>query len=161
MHVILHPSFAAWNYPPKSPISSVSLLSIMNERNGLIRHFFFIFYEPTHQSINRPASVDLNSPEPASSEAFYGPYPVNRVVAGLRGNMGLLLSTNASEAIRSGILLHTGEWANATDGAWDPSMVSSFVRSFVRSFLRSFLRSFVPSFLRSFVNYFEVVKNEF
>ena len=109
--------------------------------------------------------MDLNSPEPASSEAFYGPYPVNRVVAGLRGNMGLLLSTNASEAIRSGILLHTGEWANATDGAWDPSMVSSFVRSFVPSFLRSFvpsfLRSFVPSFLRSFVNYFEVVKNEF
>ena len=120
----------------------------MNERNGLIRHFIFIFYEPTHQSINRPASVDLNSPEPASSEAFYGPYPVNRVVAGLRGNMGLLLSTNASEAIRSGILLHTGEWANATDGAWDPSMVSSFVRSFVPSFVPSFLRSFVPSFLR-------------
>lgn len=67
------------------------------------------------------ASIDLNSPEPASSEQFYGPYPVNRVVAGLEGNMGLLLSTDADAAIRSGILLHTGEWANATDGAWDPS----------------------------------------
>ena len=67
------------------------------------------------------STVDLNSPEPASSEPAYGPYPVNRVVNGLAGNMRPLLSTNASSAIRSGILLHTGEWANATDGQWDPS----------------------------------------
>uniref|UniRef100_A0A7S2SAX5 Peptidoglycan binding-like domain-containing protein n=1 Tax=Rhizochromulina marina TaxID=1034831 RepID=A0A7S2SAX5_9STRA len=58
------------------------------------------------------ATIDLNSPEPADVEEEYGPYPINRVVQGLQGNMGLLLSD-----IRSGILLHTGEWPG-----WDASM---------------------------------------
>jgi hypothetical protein len=56
---------------------------------------------------------DLNSPE--SDPKSYGPYPVNRVVAGIEGNMKLLLS-NTHNTIRSGILLHTGEWDN-----WNPS----------------------------------------
>ena len=47
--------------------------------------------------------LDLNTPEPDPKE--YGPYPVNRAVRGLRGNALLLLPD-----IRSGILLHTGEW---------------------------------------------------
>ena len=47
--------------------------------------------------------LDLNTPEPDPKE--YGPYPVNRAVRGLRGNALLLLPN-----IRSGILLHTGEW---------------------------------------------------
>jgi uncharacterized protein (DUF952 family) len=51
--------------------------------------------------------IDLNSPE--NVPKLYGPYPINRVVAGLYGNSALLLPH-----IRSGILLHTGEWPNWT-----------------------------------------------
>lgn len=62
------------------------------------------------------STIDLNSPEPEDSEKYYGPYPINRVVDGLEGNMGLLLSTDSEAAIRSGILVHTGEWPD-----WDSS----------------------------------------
>eukprot|EP00462_Mataza_sp_D1_P008504 CAMPEP_0175149520 /NCGR_PEP_ID=MMETSP0087-20121206/17295_1 /TAXON_ID=136419 /ORGANISM="Unknown Unknown, Strain D1" /LENGTH=287 /DNA_ID=CAMNT_0016435233 /DNA_START=15 /DNA_END=878 /DNA_ORIENTATION=- len=48
-------------------------------------------------------SFDLNSPE--GDARLYGPYPVNRAVAGLQGNAALLLPH-----IRNGILMHTGEW---------------------------------------------------
>jgi hypothetical protein len=50
---------------------------------------------------------DLNSPE--SDPVEFGPYPINRIAWGLKGNMGLLLGDNAN-TIRNGILLHTGEW---------------------------------------------------
>ena len=53
-------------------------------------------------------SFDLNSPEDVRK--LYGPYPVNRAVAGLDGNALFLLPN-----IRNGILLHTGEWPN-----WSP-----------------------------------------
>ena len=53
-------------------------------------------------------SFDLNSPEDILK--FYGPYPVNRAVAGLDGNAQFLLPN-----IRNGILLHTGEWPG-----WSP-----------------------------------------
>jgi hypothetical protein len=43
---------------------------------------------------------------------FYGPYPVNRFVRGLAGNAGWLVPE-----VRSGILLHTGEWANYSSNA--------------------------------------------
>lgn len=77
------------------------------------------------------SEIDLNSPE--ASHALYGPYPVNRFVRGLKGNAGFLLSpavcardaarrrveaeTAASDGddaapIRSGILVHTGQWSN-------------------------------------------------
>ena len=56
------------------------------------------------------ATFDLNSPE--DDPASYGPYPVNRAVQGLKGNMAFLISN-----IRNGILMHTGEWPN-----WNPSM---------------------------------------
>jgi len=52
---------------------------------------------------------DLNSPE--DDPKSYGPYPINRVVQGLEGNAALLLQ-NVKTTIRSGILLHTGEWDN-------------------------------------------------
>jgi len=55
---------------------------------------------------------DLNSPE--DDPKSFGPYPINRVVAGLKGNAALLLS-NKDTTIRSGILMHTGEWNN-----WQP-----------------------------------------
>jgi len=55
---------------------------------------------------------DLNSPE--DDPKSFGPYPINRVVSGLKGNAELLLSNNKN-TIRSGILLHTGEWSN-----WQP-----------------------------------------
>ena len=40
--------------------------------------------------------VDLNSPEPTDYEAEYGPYPINRVVEGVAGNAGLVLSESIS-----------------------------------------------------------------
>ena len=55
--------------------------------------------------------LDLNSPE--SEPKFYGPYPVNRVVAGLAGNGKWLVP-----ALRYGVLIHTGEWAQYA--GWAP-----------------------------------------
>lgn len=62
------------------------------------------------------STIDLNSPEPPEYENLYGPYPINRVVQGLEGNAGLLLSD-----IRSGILLHTGEWPGWTSNMSMPN----------------------------------------
>jgi hypothetical protein len=53
------------------------------------------------------AEFDLNSPE--SDPLSFGPYPVNRAVSGLAGNWQLV-SRNDDTTLRSGILLHTGEW---------------------------------------------------
>ena len=61
------------------------------------------------------ASIDLNSAGPAQDEKYYGPYPVQRVIAGIAGNMALLLQPQSSN-IRSGILMHTGEWPGWSDG---------------------------------------------
>jgi len=49
---------------------------------------------------------DLNSPEDDPSE--YGPFPINRFVVGLKGNGKFLLPPQ--NAIRTGILMHTGIW---------------------------------------------------
>ena len=54
--------------------------------------------------------IDLNSPEPDPD--LYGPWPVNRFVRGLDGNALVL-----APSIRDGILLHTGNWAEA---GWTP-----------------------------------------
>jgi len=55
------------------------------------------------------STFDLNSKEPYPK--LYGPYPVLRVVKGLKGNsaIGFENETLLSN-FRSGILLHTGEW---------------------------------------------------
>eukprot|EP00729_Bicosta_minor_P014185 gene14185-16945_t len=61
-------------------------------------------------------SLDFNSPEP--DPVSYGPYPINRAVAGIptaganQSNAALLVPH-----IRSGILVHTGEWSG-----WAPPM---------------------------------------
>jgi hypothetical protein len=55
------------------------------------------------------SEVDLNSPE-AEAE-LYGPYPINRFVRGLQGNAGVVLGSDGLAPIRSGILMHTGQWA--------------------------------------------------
>eukprot|EP00730_Choanoeca_flexa_P016347 TRINITY_DN7699_c0_g1_i2.p1 TRINITY_DN7699_c0_g1~~TRINITY_DN7699_c0_g1_i2.p1 ORF type:complete len:297 (+),score=21.92 TRINITY_DN7699_c0_g1_i2:420-1310(+) len=47
--------------------------------------------------------ADLNSPE--DEPKFYGPYPVNRAVKGLKGNAQWLVP-----GVRDGVLLHTGLW---------------------------------------------------
>ena len=70
------------------------------------------------------SEVDLNTPE--SSSKFYGPYPVNRFVRGLQGNAEFLFGPAICDSkadleptpIRSGILMHTGEWANHS--RWTP-----------------------------------------
>lgn len=59
-------------------------------------------------------SFDLNTPEP--SARLYGPYPINRAVAGLRGNAAFL-----QPHIRNGILLHTGEWPGWKPGQAMPN----------------------------------------
>jgi hypothetical protein len=56
---------------------------------------------------------DLNSPEP--DPVSYGPFPVNRATRGLRGNAVVVISDNKTTTLRSGILMHTGQWAN-----WSP-----------------------------------------
>jgi hypothetical protein len=43
----------------------------------------------------------------SSDPVSFGPYPVNRFVQGLEGNMKVVISD-----IRDGILQHTGEWPN-------------------------------------------------
>lgn len=64
------------------------------------------------------AEFDLQSPE--DDPKSFGPYPVNRFVRGLRGNMAIAgvggAPTFVSD-IRDGLLLHTGEWAG-----WNTSM---------------------------------------
>jgi hypothetical protein len=57
--------------------------------------------------------VDLNSPEP--DPQVYGPWPVNRVVRGLKGNAAFLQPN-----IRDGILMHTGNWTTEDHGEFDP-----------------------------------------
>lgn len=58
-------------------------------------------------------TVDLNSPE--EDPNLYGPYPINRLVSGLKGNAAFLLPN-----IRSGLLLHTGNWSTP-EHPWDSS----------------------------------------
>jgi len=55
---------------------------------------------------------DLNSPEPNAT--LYGPYPINRVINGKKGNGAFLMPS--MNAVRTGILMHTGEWPN-----WNPN----------------------------------------
>jgi Putative peptidoglycan binding domain len=54
------------------------------------------------------AEFDLNSPE--SDPIAFGPFPVNRVVRGLKGNVAWTVTNVASTTIRDGILHHTGQW---------------------------------------------------
>jgi len=56
-------------------------------------------------------TFDLESPAP--DPVSYGPYNINRAVSGLEGNALILWPT----MVRSGILMHTGEWSG-----WTPSM---------------------------------------
>mmetsp|Transcript_8741 Transcript_8741/g.27887 ORF Transcript_8741/g.27887 Transcript_8741/m.27887 type:complete len:324 (-) Transcript_8741:1433-2404(-) len=55
--------------------------------------------------------------EPELPVADYGPYPLQRFLAGLTGPASLLLPnvTDMSLAHRTGILMHTGKWAD-----WSP-----------------------------------------
>lgn len=55
-------------------------------------------------------AFDLNTPEDNATE--FGPWPVNRAVAGIRGNAAWLIPN-----VRDGILLHTGNWSEA---GWAP-----------------------------------------
>ena len=67
------------------------------------------------------SALDLNSPEECAECAdLYGPYPVNRLVRGLAGNAGFLLP-----AMRNGILLRTGGWANHSGWTPDQPMPNS------------------------------------
>ena len=51
--------------------------------------------------------VDLVAPE--GDARLYGPYPITRLVRGLEGNAQWLVPH-----VRSGLLLHTGAWAQST-----------------------------------------------
>ena len=57
--------------------------------------------------------IDLNTPEP--DPQLYGPWPVNRLVRGLKGNAAWL-----TPGIRDGMLIHTGNWTTAEQGEWTP-----------------------------------------
>lgn len=58
--------------------------------------------------------IDLNSPEP--NPETYGPWPVNRLVRGLKGNAAWLTPN-----IRDGMLIHTGNWTTEDAGVWTPA----------------------------------------
>jgi len=69
--------------------------------------------------------LDLNSAEPPDVQASFGPYPVHRVVSGIAfkgasNNMDLLLQPDSTN-MRSGILVHTGEWPDWKDGDQMPN----------------------------------------
>jgi peptidoglycan hydrolase-like protein with peptidoglycan-binding domain len=65
------------------------------------------------------AEADLNTPE--SNPVPYGPYPVNRMVRGLRGNARWLVTgANDFTTVRDGILMHTGQWSNHSTPPWAP-----------------------------------------
>jgi len=60
------------------------------------------------------ALADLNSPEDEPTK--YGPYPVVRMVQGLRGNAEFL-----APHVRDGILVHTGKWPGWVQGQQLPN----------------------------------------
>lgn len=60
------------------------------------------------------ALADLNSPEDEPDK--YGPYPVVRMVQGLRGNAKFLVPH-----VRDGILVHTGKWPGWSPGQTLPN----------------------------------------
>ena len=63
---------------------------------------------------NTPTGLMLaNLESPEDDPKSYGPYPINRAISGLKGNA--LFSV---PAMRSGILQHTGAWANYSK--WQP-----------------------------------------
>eukprot|EP00937_MAST-01D_sp_MAST-1D-sp2_P001364 g1364.t1 len=68
-------------------------------------------FSPSGATPTGLVEIDLNSPEDAPE--LYGPYPVNRFVRGVAGNARFLLP-----ALRNGILIHSGYWANHS--SWRP-----------------------------------------
>ncbi|KAG2374871.1 hypothetical protein C9374_010245 [Naegleria lovaniensis] len=93
---------------------SIETTCSLFDKFGNKRHFFTCrthgqqnFNEFTSDG-NTPTGLytfDLNTPEDDPKE--YGPYDVNRAVYGLKGNAFYIYPK-----IRSGILLHTGEWSS-------------------------------------------------
>lgn len=99
-----------------------------NDANGIQ----FNMFSPNGVTPTGLTEFDLNSPE--SDPVPYGPYPVNRAVQGnktktkkekqttidfysllgLVGNSVFCIS-NTNSSIRTGILMHTGQWSN-----WSP-----------------------------------------
>eukprot|EP00762_Andalucia_godoyi_P002637 ANDGO_03379.mRNA.1 hypothetical protein DFA_11980 len=97
---------------------SVEVQATLYDRNMAVLHTFTVRAKGQANLTqfasngNTPSglmSLDLNSPESDPQE--YGPYPVNRAVAGIDGNARFTVPN-----VRNGILLHTGEWQD-----WDPS----------------------------------------
>jgi len=67
----------------------------------------FNMFSPNGVTPTGLTTFDLNSPE--SDPVDYGPYPVQRAVQGLEGNSVFCMS-NTNASVRTGILMHTGEW---------------------------------------------------
>ena len=74
-------------------------------------------FSPNGNTPTGLSELDLNSPE--DNATVYGPWPINRVVRGLKGNAAWLLTgrTDGSN-VRTGILVHTGAWNETC--AWAP-----------------------------------------
>jgi hypothetical protein len=74
-------------------------------------------FSPNGDTPTGLSELDLNSPE--DNATVYGPWPINRVVRGVKGNAAWLLTgrTDGSN-VRSGILVHTGAWNETC--AWAP-----------------------------------------
>jgi len=61
------------------------------------------------------SEADLNTPEPAAYSDYYGTADIVRLVRGMHGNQGLLLSDVAAKSLRTSILMHTFD---ATAAGW-------------------------------------------
>ena len=71
--------------------------------------FFSFFHKPKPKPKPKPGlwEADLNSPEP--NPTLYGPYPINRLTNGRKGNAAFMSAYKSSSPLRSGFLLHTGD----------------------------------------------------
>ena len=82
----------------------------------------------TH-TLSLSQECDLNSPE--GDAPAYAPFPVNRIMHGISGNAKFLLGT--TNAIRTGILLHTGIWPGWNNTMDMPNSAGASHRSIVRA----------------------------
>ena len=114
-------------YVPVHRNRSIETIATLFDGNGNVLHKFPVRahggFGSKSQSLNQLtrygntptglSTLDLNSPEPIDEVKKYGPYPVLRVVKGLKGNSAIRKENSNKTFLsnfRSGILLHTGIW---------------------------------------------------
>jgi hypothetical protein len=116
-------------YIPVYQNRSIETIGTVFDQNMMPLHRFVVRAKGQNQDSGAPRNLfttngntptglmafDLNTP--MDDPVDYGPYPINRVALGLKGNAQLLMGEQlGTSPIRSGILMHTGQWKG-----WDTS----------------------------------------